>query len=85
MVEKLFSVVDPVHVGAAKRASELSSSVGERLLLMHMATSEEKPKAKQIAENLNKSFSLTAMRFPEQRLEGTPTENSRRGSGTLPG
>jgi hypothetical protein len=56
VVEKLFSVVDPVHVGAAKRASELSSSVGERLLLMHMSSSEEKPKARQIAENLNKSF-----------------------------
>ena len=56
VVEKLFSVVDPVHVGAAKRASELSSSVGERLLLMHMSSSEERPKARQIAENLNKSF-----------------------------
>ncbi len=56
VIEKLFSVVDPVHVGAAKRASELSSSVGERLLLMHMSSSEEKPKARQIAENLNKSF-----------------------------
>jgi hypothetical protein len=56
VVEKLFSVVDPVHVGAAKRASELSSSVGERLLLLHMSSSEEKPKARQIAENLNKSF-----------------------------
>jgi len=56
VIEKLFSVVDPVHVGAAKRASELSSSVGERLLLMHMSGSEEKGKARQIAENLNKSF-----------------------------
>lgn len=56
VIEKLFSVVDPVHVGAAKRASELSSSVGERLLLMHMSSSEERPKARQIAENLNKSF-----------------------------
>lgn len=56
VIEKLFSVVDPVHVGAAKRASELSSSVGERLLLMHMTESEDKTRAKQIAENLNKSF-----------------------------
>lgn len=56
VIEKLFSVVDPIHVGAAKRASELSSSVGERLLLMHMSSSEEKPKARQIAENLNKTF-----------------------------
>ena len=56
VIEKLFSVVDPVNVGAAKRASELSSSVGERLLLMHMTGSEDKTRAKQIAENLNKSF-----------------------------
>jgi hypothetical protein len=56
VIEKLFSVVDPVNVGAAKRASELSSSVGERLLLMHMTGSEDKARARQIAENLNKSF-----------------------------
>jgi len=56
IVEKLFSVVDPVHIGAAKRASELSSSVGERLLLTHMTGHEEKGRAKTIAENLNKSF-----------------------------
>jgi len=56
IIEKLFSVVDPVTVGAAKRASELSSSVGERLLLMHMKESEDRSRARQIAENLNKSF-----------------------------
>ncbi len=56
IIEKLFSVVDPLNVGAAKRSSELSSSVGERLLLLHMTEAEEKPKAKEIAENLNKSF-----------------------------
>lgn len=56
IIEKLFSVVDPVNVGAAKRASELSSAVGERLLLMHMTSSEDKNRARQIAENLNKSF-----------------------------
>ena len=56
IIENLFSAVDPVHVGGAKRASELSSSVGERLLLLHMTDAEEKPKAKKIAENLNKSF-----------------------------
>lgn len=55
-VDKLFSVVDPVSVGAAKRASELSSSVGERLLRIHMVGSEEEARAKQIAENLNKTF-----------------------------
>jgi hypothetical protein len=56
IIEKLFSVVDPVNVGAAKRASELSSDVGERLLLMHMTSAEDKARARQIAENLNKSF-----------------------------
>jgi hypothetical protein len=54
-IERLFSVVDPVHVGAAKRASELSSAIGERLLLTHME-GEHKIQARQIAENLNKSF-----------------------------
>jgi hypothetical protein len=56
VIEKLFSVVDPVVVGSAKRASELSSSVGERLLTMHMKGAKDKARAKQIAENLNKSF-----------------------------
>jgi Serine dehydrogenase proteinase len=56
VIDKLFSVVDPVHVGAAKRASELSSAVGERLLLLHMKGHKGKTGAKQIAENLNKSF-----------------------------
>lgn len=56
VIERLFSVVDPLNVGAAKRASELSSSVGERLLLLHMTGTEDKAKARQIAENLNKSF-----------------------------
>lgn len=56
IIERLFAVVDPVNIGAAKRASELSSAVGERLLSIHMSSSEDKPRAKQIAENLNKSF-----------------------------
>lgn len=56
VIEKLFSVVDPVNVGGAKRASELSSSVGERLLSMHMKSAEDKARTRQIAENLNKSF-----------------------------
>jgi hypothetical protein len=56
VIDKLFGVVDPVHVGAAKRASELSASVGERLLLLHMKGHNGKTQAKQIAENLNKSF-----------------------------
>src|SRR5260370_3800909 len=56
IIDRLFSVVDPINVGGAKRASELSSAVGERLLLFHMTSDEDKPRAKQIAENLNKSF-----------------------------
>jgi hypothetical protein len=54
VVDKLFSAVDPVMMGAAKRASELSSSVGERLLRLHMKESGSRPR--QIAENLNKTF-----------------------------
>lgn len=56
VVDKLFSVVDPVNVGGAKRASELSTDVGERLLQMHMTSAEDKPKARGIAEGLNKTF-----------------------------
>ncbi len=56
IIDKLFSVVDPLNAGAAKRASELSSAVGERLLQMHMTSPEEKTRAKDIADNLNKSF-----------------------------
>lgn len=55
IVEKLLSVVDAVHVGGAKRASELSTDVGERLLKMHMAN-DEQARAREIAEGLNKSF-----------------------------
>lgn len=56
IIDKLFDVVDPVSVGAAKRASELATDVGERLLRMHMTTEEEKRQARIIAEGLNKSF-----------------------------
>lgn len=56
IVDKLFSVVDPVHVGGAKRASELSTDVGERLLQLHMTGAEERTRARTIAEGLNKSF-----------------------------
>jgi len=56
LVDKIFSAVDPLQVGAAKRASELSTSVGERLLKMHLKESGGKDTARQIAENLNKSF-----------------------------
>jgi len=56
LVERIFAAVDPLVIGAAKRASELSSSVGERLLRMHMSDSAGRDAARQIAENLNKSF-----------------------------
>jgi len=56
IVDKLFSVVDPVNIGGAKRASELSTDVGERLLQMHMKGPEERSRARTIAEGLNKSF-----------------------------
>ena len=57
VVDKLFSVVDPVHVGAAKRASELATDIGERLLQIHMGSDEQgKKKARDIAESLNKKF-----------------------------
>jgi hypothetical protein len=56
ITDKLFSIVDPLSVGGAKRASELSTEIGERLLLTHMTNAEDRIKARQIAENLNKSF-----------------------------
>jgi hypothetical protein len=56
IMDKLFSAVDALNLGGAKRASELATSVGERLLLMHMDSVDERPRAREIAENLNKSF-----------------------------
>ncbi len=56
IIDKLFATVNPLHVGAAKRASDLSTDVGARLLAMHMTSPEDKRQAREIAENLNKSF-----------------------------
>lgn len=53
LADRLFASVDPVSVGAAKRASDLSAEVGERLLKLHM---KDEKRARQIAINLNKSF-----------------------------
>lgn len=77
LVDKLLSVVDPVHVGGAKRASELSSQVGERLLLLHM---EDKIEAKRIAEDLNKSFfahgdAVSRTRATELKLKVAPLDD----------
>lgn len=56
VVDRLFTVVDPVNVGAAYRASELATEVGERLLQMHMRDEEGLRRAHEIAERLNKNF-----------------------------
>ena len=56
VIEKLLSVVDPVRVGGAKRASELSTDVGERLLRMHMTSPDDRGRTREIADRLNKSF-----------------------------
>ena len=56
ILNRLFEVVDPIVVGGAKRASELSTDVGERLLQTHMTKPEESTRARSIAEELNKSF-----------------------------
>lgn len=52
VMDKLFAAVDPLVVGAARRASDLSAAVGARLLSMHF----DGRRAQQIANNLNKSF-----------------------------
>ena len=54
VVDRLFAGIDPVVVGAAKRAGSLAAEVGERLLSLHMKDDHEK--AKRIARNLAKSF-----------------------------
>lgn len=56
LIDRLFTTVDPVNLGGAKRASELSTTVGERLLRTHMKGADETNRARRIAENLNKSF-----------------------------
>lgn len=53
LLDRLLAAVDPIHIGSAKRASELSTDVGARLLATHMEKPEQ---ARQIAEGLNKSF-----------------------------
>ena len=54
--DALFAAVDPLHIGASKRASDLSTSVGERLLRLHMTDADDRARARTIAEDLNKSF-----------------------------
>ncbi len=48
--------VEPLVLGGASRASSLSISIGEKLLLMHMTEPEQKAKAAEISRKLNKNF-----------------------------
>jgi Serine dehydrogenase proteinase len=56
MFELLCNQVGTVPVGVAARSSLLSLSMGEKLLRMHMTGPSAGPKAKTIAESLNKAF-----------------------------
>lgn len=57
IVDKLFSTIDPVGVGFAQRASELSTDIGERLLKLHMSNgSSPNGEPRVIAERLNRAF-----------------------------
>jgi hypothetical protein len=56
IVDRLFQTVDPLVIGAARRASDLSTEVGERLLRLHITKPEDREKPSHIARNLNKSF-----------------------------
>ena len=46
----------PIAIGAAVRSAELSLSMGEKLLKLHMKNDSETSNAKQISERLNKDF-----------------------------
>lgn len=56
VMDKLFSMAEPLTIGAAQRASDLSSEIGERMLRMHMKKEKDHGRAKEIARNLNRSF-----------------------------
>lgn len=47
---------EPWTIGHAKRASDLSSEIGERMLRMHLRGEKNVGRIKEIAKNLNKSF-----------------------------
>ena len=70
VVEKLFSATDPLTVGAARRASDLSTEVGERLLAMHANTETKRKKARELATNLNKSFFAHGDAISRSRARG---------------
>jgi len=48
--------VGPVPIGVAARSSQLSESMGEKLLQLHMTGESEKQKAHTISQALNRSF-----------------------------
>ncbi len=48
--------VGPVPIGVAARSSQLSESMGEKLLKLHMTGETEKQKAHSISQSLNRSF-----------------------------
>ena len=56
IIDKLFTAAEPLVIGAAQRASDLSLEMGERMLRMHMREDKDEARCKAIAENLNKSF-----------------------------
>ena len=56
ILDKLFAIADPLVVGGAKRASELSTDMAKRLLSMHLDPESDKERIERIAEDLNKSF-----------------------------
>lgn len=56
IMDRLFAVAEPLTIGAAQRASDLASEIGERMLKMHMTTEEDAARCKEIAQNLNRSF-----------------------------
>lgn len=56
VLEKLFAAAEPLMIGAAQRASDLASEIGERMLRMHMTQEADMARCKDIARNLNKSF-----------------------------
>lgn len=70
IVDKLFAQIACLSIGHAKRASDLASDVGERLLLTHMSKEENGAEhAKKIALELNKSFFDHADAIPRRRAK----------------
>jgi hypothetical protein len=53
---KFCEAVGAIPIGVAARSSQLSLSMGEKLLLLHMTSDAEKQKARAIAETLTKDF-----------------------------